>query len=108
MRFDVRLTDHAAADLADIVGFVRERDGDLRAAALLTRFEQVVSDLSRFPSKGVVPRELAELGTHEFRQVHFKPRRVVYRIEERVVFVMLIVDGRRNLGAILARRLLGP
>lgn len=108
MRFDVQLTDHAAADLAEIVAFVRERDGDLRAATLLTRFEHVVSDLSRFPSKGVVPRELAELGTHEFRQVHFKPWRVVYRIEERVVFVMLIVDGRRNLGAILARRLLGP
>jgi toxin ParE1/3/4 len=108
MRFDVQLTDHAAADLAEILDFVRERDGDLRAATLLTRFEQVVGDLSRFPSRGVVPRELAELGTHEFRQVHFKPWRVVYRIEERVVFVMLIVDGRRNLGAILARRLLGP
>ena len=108
MRFDVQLTDHAAADLAEILDFVRERDGDLRAATLLTRFEQVVGDLSRFPSKGVVPRELVKLGTHEFRQVHFKPWRVVYRIEERVVFVMLIVDGRRNLGAVLARRLLGP
>jgi toxin ParE1/3/4 len=108
MRFDVRLTDHATADLADIVDFVREHDGEARATALLTRFEGVVADLSHFPTKGVVPRELAELGTHDFRQVHFKPWRVVYRVEERVVFVVLIVDGRRNLGSILARRLLGP
>jgi len=108
MRFDVQLTEHATADLGDIVAFVRERDGEVRAAALLSRFEQNVSDLSRFPSRGVVPRELADLGTHDFRQVHFKPWRVVYRIERRVVFVMLIVDSRRDLGAVLARRLLGP
>jgi toxin ParE1/3/4 len=108
MRFDVQLTHHATADLAEIVAFIRERDGEVRAGGVLTQFEQLVRELSRFPSKGVVPRELAELGTHDFRQVRLKPWRVVYRTQERVVVVMLIVDGRRNLQTLLTRRLLGP
>ena len=42
MRFDVQLTHHATADLAEIVAFIRERDGEVRAGGVLTQFEQLV------------------------------------------------------------------
>lgn len=43
----------------------------------------------------------------EYRQVFFKPYRLIYRIVGKQVVVYLIVDSRRDLQSLLARRLLG-
>ncbi len=43
----------------------------------------------------------------EYRQVFFKPYRLIYRVVERKVYVHLIVDGRRDMQGLLSRRLLG-
>ena len=47
------------------------------------------------------------MGVHSYRQVHFKPYRVIYRVVGQTVVVLVIADGRRNLKALLERRLLG-
>jgi toxin ParE1/3/4 len=67
----------------------------------------VVESLSRFPERGSHPKELLSLGIKEYRQTFFKPYRLVYRITDRKVTIYLIVDGRRDMQAVLARRLLG-
>jgi toxin ParE1/3/4 len=66
-----------------------------------------VESLSRFPERGSHPRELLGLGIKEYRQTFFKPYRLVYRITDTKVIIYLIVDGRRDMQAVLARRLLG-
>ena len=43
----------------------------------------------------------------EYRQLYFKPYRVIYRIVEVRVYIYLIADGRRDMEALLSRRLLG-
>lgn len=59
------------------------------------------------PLRGVNPRELAELGIREYRQVFFKPYRIIYRVVADRVYIYLIADGRRNMQSLLSRRLLG-
>ena len=67
---------------------------------------QALSGLATLPNRGNHPRELLELGNRSFREVHFKPYRIVYRVLEREVHVLIVADGRRNMRALLARRLL--
>jgi toxin ParE1/3/4 len=43
----------------------------------------------------------------DYRQISFKPYRIIYRIADRHVIVYLIADGRRDMRTLLARRLLG-
>jgi toxin ParE1/3/4 len=43
----------------------------------------------------------------EFRQVFFKPYRVIYEVRRNEVVIHLIADSRRNLQALLLRRLVG-
>jgi toxin ParE1/3/4 len=74
---------------------------------VLDALMDVVESLSRFPERGSHPRELLGLGIKEYRQTFFKPYRLVYRITDRKVTIYLIVDGRRDMQAVLARRLLG-
>lgn len=109
MKYEAVLTDDAWNDLREIITLIRERDGDIRAESVLAKFESTIEQLGRFPSGGTIPRELNALGVTEYRQLHFKPYRVMFRVfdETRRVTVYLVVDGRRELGVLLGRRLLG-
>jgi toxin ParE1/3/4 len=62
--------------------------------------------LSEFPERGAFPKELAALGIREYRESFFKPYRIIYRIMDKDVYVLLIVDGRRDMHTLLQRRLL--
>lgn len=107
-KFVVSLSEGAERDLEAIYGYVAEFDSIQSADGVLDRLAGVVKELSAFPERGSHPRELASLGITEFRQVFFKPYRVIYRILGNRVVVTLIADGRRNMQSLLARRLLGP
>lgn len=107
MRFDVLLTEHAERDLGELYSYIAEHDTPGNAAHVLDRIEKTLKSLSTFPERGSHPKELLALGIREYRQTFFKPYRLIYRIAERRVYVYLIVDGRRDMQALLARRLLG-
>lgn len=50
--------------------------------------------------------ELRSLGIKTHREVHFKTYRIIYEVIGREVSILLIVDGRRSLQAVLERQLL--
>jgi toxin ParE1/3/4 len=106
MPFAVWLTDDAARDLSDLSDYIAANRGTVEADHVLSRIEQAFSDLCESPQRGVYPKELLTLGIREYREVFFKPYRILYRIVGEDVFVLLIADGRRDLQALLQRRLL--
>ncbi len=106
MPFAVRLSHDAVRDLEDICDYVARADGRSRAQHVLTRIEEAVAALSEFPDRGSFPRELLDFGIRQYREVLFKPYRVVYRVVDDRVHVLLIADGRRNMRTLLLRRLL--
>ncbi len=106
-RFEVLLTADAALDLEEIHDFIAEHDDPAKAAYVLDRIEQALESLAAYPERGSHPKELLALGMREYRQTSFKPYRLIYRVAGRRVIVYLIADGRRDMSALLARRLLG-
>lgn len=107
MPFGVVLTDDALRDLDDLCSYIAEHDSRTAAAYVLDHVEKALASLAELPERGRHPRELADLGITEFREIFFKPYRLIYRIEKRRVIVYLIADGRRDMQSLLARRLLG-
>lgn len=108
MVFLVELTTAAERDLAGILSYIAEDDLPQRALRWLDGVETVIDELAVEPSRGSYPKELAALGIRDFREVFFKPYRIVYRVfePEAIVRVYLIADGRRSLQRLLERRLL--
>ncbi len=106
MPVTVRLTDDAARDLEEIFDYVSRQNAPSRAEHVLDRIEEAFQALSAFPQRGSYPRELLDLGVREYREVFFKPYRIIYRVLEDGVYVMVIADGRRDMRALLQRRLL--
>ena len=105
-RYSVVVTEHALLDLDDIARYITLHDSPERAEYVAQRIERTFAGLATFPNRGNHPRELLELGDRSFREVHFKPFRIVYRVLEREVLILIMADGRRDMRALLARRLL--
>ena len=106
MPFAVLLTADAACDLEDLYQYIAVHDAPGKADHVLTNIEKVFGSLSESPERGVYPKELLALGIRDYREIFFKPYRVIYRVTGDVVHVLLIVDGRRDMQTLLQRRLL--
>ena len=106
MRYAVFLTADAARDLEELYAYVALHDAPRKAGHLLERIEKTFSSLSVSPERGAYPKELLALGIRDYREVFFKPYRVIYRVMGDTVYVLMIVDGRRDIQALLQQRLL--
>jgi len=106
MRFEVLMTEDAERDLQELYSYIAENDSPGKADALLNRIEGVIETLTSQPNRGTVPRELSALGVHEYRQLSYKPYRVIYRVIDNSVYIYLIADGRRDFQTLLTQRLL--
>jgi len=106
MPFAVLLTNDAARDLEEIYNYIALHDAPQKADYVLKKVEKAFSTLSEFPQRGAYPKELAVLGIREYREIFFKPYRIIYRVIDKKIYVLLIVDGRRDMQTLLQRRLL--
>jgi toxin ParE1/3/4 len=107
MGFQVVLTEDAERDLEDIVTHIATHDSPQSAGHVLSRILEIAEGLAAAPTRGSQPKELRGLGDQEYRQVFFKPYRLIYRVVGQQVAIYLIADGRRDMQSLLARRLLG-
>jgi toxin ParE1/3/4 len=101
------LTEGAEQDLEALHDYISEFDCIANANYVLDAVMDVVQSLSKFPERGSYPKELVSLGIKEYRQIFFKPYRVIYRVTGTQVIIYVIADGRRDMQSVLARRLLG-
>ena len=106
MAFRVHLTHDAARDLEEICDYIDRHDSPARADHVLERIQSEFQGLSEHPQRGSYPRELLDIGIREYREIFFKPYRIIYRVIEETVYVLVIADGRRDMQSLLQRRLL--
>lgn len=103
--YQVLLTRGAEEDLESIYDYIAEFDCEANANYVLDQVMEIAESLAHMPERGSFPKELLALGIKEYRQVFFKPYRLIYRVTGDQVVVYLIVDGRRDMQAVLSRRL---
>ena len=106
MSFSVLLTDDAAHDLEDLCDYIDLHDVPGKADYVLEQLEKAFNSLSEKPHRGAYPKELLSIGVREYREIFFKPYRIIYRVMDNNVYVLLIADGRRDMQTLLQRRLL--
>ena len=106
MPYRALLTQDAVNDLEELDTWIATNDFLERADYVLDRISEAFQRLAELPERGAYPKELSALGIREFREVFFKPYRIIYRVERRTVYIYLIVNGRRDMQTLLSRRLL--
>ena len=108
MTYEVVLTKDAERDLEDIYRYIAKHDSPVKADHVLDRMLQATEALRTLPDRGSCPNELHSLGISEYRQLYFKPYRLIYRVHAQLVVIYVVLDGRRDMSSLLTRRLLGP
>jgi toxin ParE1/3/4 len=103
--YRVRLSEEAEQDLIDIYGYVAHHDSAEKAAYLLNQLETLCARLTELPKRGHVPPELSRIGVTAYKEVHFKPYRVIYEVVDQDVRIHGVLDGRRDMQTLLQRRL---
>ena len=106
MSCQVFLTRDAVRDLEELDEFLATSESAEKADYVLNKIEAVLQRLSESPERGNRPRELLALGLGDYRQVFFKPYRIIYTIRRKDVYVLLIADCRRDMETLLQSRLL--
>jgi toxin ParE1/3/4 len=104
--FQVKLTSEAEKDIEYIYDYIAKKDTHQNAEYVLDNLELLVLSLNEAPERVHYPPELSVQGIKEFREVLFKPYRVIYEITGNKVIVHLCVDGRRDMKSLLERRIL--
>ena len=106
MKYHVYIISDAEEDIFSIYKYVAINDSVQKANTLLENIEEKISNLSELANRGHISPELERIGIYEYREIHFKPYRIIYQIIESDVYVHCVLDGRRDLEDLLHERLL--
>lgn len=101
----VRWTRSARRDLEGIVAYLADRSPQA-ALATLDRLEARAKSLTTLADRGRVVPELRRLHIRQYRELLVPPYRVIYRVSGALVWVLVLVDARRNLEDVLLDRLI--
>jgi len=106
VKYAVHLVVDAENDLLDIYRYVARHDSSEKAGRLMDNLEKTITKLETLPLRGHYPPELERVGVLEFREIFFKPYRIIYQIINKYVYVHCVLDGRRELQELLHQRML--
>jgi len=105
MNYEVFVTNEAEVDFDNIYDYILSHFSLEIVQQVITRLENVFNLLSKKPQNGLYLKELRAMSTKEFREVNINPYRILYYIEGKSVYVVLIADGRCNMQRALEGRL---
>ncbi len=103
-KYDVVWSNIAEIDLKNIVDYIAD-DSPPNALKIFKRLKQKASSLYTFPERGRIVPELRDQGILQYREFLISLWRILYRISEKSVLVLSVLDSRRNIEDILLKRL---
>ncbi|MFA7400150.1 MAG: type II toxin-antitoxin system RelE/ParE family toxin [Sideroxydans sp.] len=94
----------AQQDLTEIIEYIAQDSiGD--ALTILQKLESKAAILITLPNRGRVVPELLHTGISQYRELISAPWRIVYKVAGNQVFIMAVLDCRRDLQTVLLSRL---
>jgi len=103
--YDVIWTKNAEFDLENIIEYIK-LDSINIAKNIFFEIKEECQKLYYFPERKRIVPELQQIGITKYRELIYKRWRIIFKIKEDKVFVLLIVDSSRNIEDILFQRLL--
>lgn len=103
--YSVLWTAVAEHDLNEIITYIAQ-DNVSHAESILRTITKSASRLQHSPKRGRILPELRTHGITVYRELIIAPWRLIYRISDRTVLVLALLDSRRNIEDLLLQRLL--
>ena len=104
-KYKVIWSNIAERDLKSIIEYIAD-ENLLNAEKIFQKIKEKASSLYLFSNRGRLVPELKDQGILQYRELIHSPWRTMYRISEDNVYVLSVLDARRNIEDILLKRLL--
>ena len=104
-KFIVNVNKTAKNDLREIIKYI-SKNNPMNGLGILKKIEERISTLDHFPERGGYVPELLKNNIKDYRQLIESPWRIIYKINDNIVNVLLIIDSRRNAEDMLIERLI--
>ena len=104
-KYKVIWADIAEVDLKNIIEYIAD-ESIVNAQRVFDKIRDKASSLFILPERGCVVPELKDQGILQYRELIHSPWRIIYRISENKVYVLSVLDSRRNIEDILLKRLI--
>ncbi len=105
MKFSVQWTKVASCDLEEIIDFIAEDSID----AALNIFSEISNNcekLTQIPKQGRIVPELKRYHITIYHEIIVNQWRIIYKVEQHTIFILAVIDGRRDFEDVILSRLL--
>ena len=103
--FEVIWTKNAQFDLESIIEYIKIDSLEI-AKKIFFEIKKECDNLYYFLQRKRVVPELQQIGISKYREIIHERWRIIFKIDNTKVYILLVVDSRRNLEDILFQRLI--
>jgi plasmid stabilization system protein ParE len=103
-KYLIKWTAPAREDINEIIEYISKTNIHY-AVKILDTMEKNVKKLDMFPQRHRIVPELEKYGYLLYREIIVEYWRIIYKIENNLVYIMLVMDGRRNLEDLLLKKM---
>jgi toxin ParE1/3/4 len=96
----------AVNDLDDTLEYIAQRDCVDAAIAVYQKVIGQIESLTTHPQRCRIPHELNKIGVSEYRELVVRPYGVFFRVQNRNIAIVAILDRRRDMEELLLQRLI--
>jgi toxin ParE1/3/4 len=106
MSYKVVILKSAQHDLKDLRDYIAGTFSHATWLMTSGRLQAALRTLQASPLAGGIPAEIEMLNLAGFRQVVVGKNRIIYEVRLDTIYVHVVTDGRRDMTALLTRRLM--
>ena len=103
-KYQVLWSHTAQQDLTELIEYIAQDSID-DALVILQKLEAKAALLITLPNRSRIVPELMHTGISQYRELISAPWRIVYRVDNKQVLIMAVLDSRRDLQTVLLNRL---
>lgn len=96
----------AGEEFIHIIEYTIERFSAKVAEETYSRVSRKLEKLLILPNAGRIVPELKQIGLSTYREIIENPWRIIYRIDGETIFIVSIIDSRRNVEELLYKKII--
>ena len=104
-KYLVKWTAPAREDVNEIIDYISITNQNY-AVKILDKIEGHINQLDIFPERYRIVPELEMYGYFMYREIIIDYWRIIYKVENDIIYIMLVIDGRRNLEDLIFKKII--
>ncbi|MDR1804583.1 MAG: type II toxin-antitoxin system RelE/ParE family toxin [Treponema sp.] len=106
MKHEIIWSKDAGDELAEIISYIKYNTGKMTAEKIYKKIINKVNQISENPEGRRIAPLLKEFGINYIHQLNVSPWIIFYKVVNKKMEIISIIDGRRNLEEILYRKMM--